>query len=46
MPSIQAYMGGFLSEEAAIISLETSKLTNQVCLKVRERWQCSALLNK
>ena len=33
MPSIQAYMGGFLSEEAAIISLETSKLTDQVCLK-------------
>ena len=33
MPSIQAYIGGFLSEEAAIISLEASKLTDQVCLK-------------
>ena len=33
MPSIQAFMGGFLSEEAAIISLETSKLVDQVCLK-------------
>ena len=33
MPSIQAFMGGFLTEEAAIISLETSNLADQACLK-------------
>jgi hypothetical protein len=33
MPTIQAYMGGFLTEEAALVALKTSKLTDQVCLK-------------
>ena len=33
MPTIQAFLGGFLSEEAALITLKTSKLTDQVCLK-------------
>ena len=33
MPALQAYWGGFLSEEAAIITLMTSKLVDQVCLK-------------
>jgi hypothetical protein len=33
MPTIQAYLGGFLSEEAALVTLKTSKLVDQVCLK-------------
>jgi hypothetical protein len=33
MPTIQAFLGGFLSEEAALITLKTSKLVDQVCLK-------------
>jgi hypothetical protein len=33
MPTIQALLGGFLSEEAALITLKTSKLSDQVCLK-------------
>ena len=33
MPTIQAYLGGFLTEEAVLITLKTSKLVDQVCLK-------------
>ena len=33
MPTIQAYLGGFINEEAALITLKTSKLVDQVCLK-------------
>ena len=33
MPTIQAFMGGFINEEAAIITLKASKLIDQVCLK-------------
>ena len=33
MPTIQAYLSGFISEEAALITLKTSKLVDQVCLK-------------
>ena len=33
MPTIQALLGGFISEEAALITLKTSKLVDQVCLK-------------
>ena len=33
MPTIQAFLGGFLSEEAALITLKTSKLVDQVCAK-------------
>ena len=33
MPTIQAFLGGFLSEEAALITLKTSKLADQLCLK-------------
>jgi len=33
MPALQAYWGGFLNEEAAIVTLKTSKLVDQVCLK-------------
>ena len=33
MPTIQAFLGGFLNEEAAIITLKASRLTDQVCLK-------------
>ena len=33
MPAIQAHLGGFLNEEATILTLKTSKLTDQVCLK-------------
>ena len=33
MPTIQAFLGGFINEEAALITLKTSKLVDQVCLK-------------
>ena len=33
MPTIQAYLGGFINEEATLITLKTSKLVDQVCLK-------------
>ena len=33
MPTIQALLGGFLTEEAALITLKTSKLVDQICLK-------------
>ena len=33
MPTIQVYMGGFLTEEAALVALKANKLTDQVCLK-------------
>ncbi len=33
MPTLQAYFGGFLSEEAALITLKTSKLVDQMCFK-------------
>jgi hypothetical protein len=33
MPAIQAFLGGFLNEEAALITLKASKLVDQVCLK-------------
>jgi len=36
MPTIQAYLGGFLNEEATIITLKTSKLADQFCLKSTE----------
>ena len=33
MPTIQAYLGGFLTEEAALITLKANKLVDQLCLK-------------
>ena len=33
MPTIQALMGGFLTEEAALVALKTKKLVDQYCLK-------------
>jgi hypothetical protein len=33
MPAIQAFLSGFINEEAALITLKTSKLVDQVCLK-------------
>ena len=33
MPTLQAYLGGFLSEEATLITLKSSKLVDQYCLK-------------
>ena len=33
MPTIQAFLGGFINEEAALITLKTSKLVDQICLK-------------
>ena len=33
MPTLQAFLGGFINEEAALITLKTSKLVDQVCLK-------------
>ena len=36
MPTIQAFLGGFLNEEAAIITLKASKLVDQICLKTNK----------
>ena len=33
MPAIQAYLGGFLNEQATILTLKTSNLFDQWCLK-------------
>ena len=33
MPTIQLFLGGFINEEAALITLKTSKLVDQVCIK-------------
>jgi hypothetical protein len=33
MPTIQAFMDGFISEEAALSTLKTRKLSDQLCLK-------------
>jgi len=33
MPTIQAYLGGFLTKEAALVTLKTSRLVDQLCLK-------------
>jgi len=33
MPTIQAYLGGFLTKDAALITLKASKLIDQLCLK-------------
>jgi len=33
MPTIQAFLGGFVNEEATIITLKTSKLFDQWCIK-------------
>ena len=36
MPTIQAFLSGFVNEEATIITLKTSKLFDQWCLKSEE----------
>jgi len=36
MPTIQAFIGGFISEEAALVALKASKLADQVCLKTEK----------
>ena len=36
MPTIQAYISGFLNETATLITLKTSKLVDQVCLKTEK----------
>ena len=33
MPAIQAFLSGFINHEAALITLKTSRLADQVCLK-------------
>jgi len=33
MPTIQAFLSGFINHEAALITLKTSRLADQVCLK-------------
>jgi hypothetical protein len=33
MPTIQAYLGGFLNEGVALAALKTAKLIDQICLK-------------
>jgi hypothetical protein len=33
MPTIQLFLGGFIDEETTLITLKTSKLVDQVCVK-------------
>ena len=36
MPTIQLFLNNFLNEEAALITLKTSKLANQICFKTEK----------
>ena len=36
MPTIQAYLGGFINEEATLITLKASNLVDQYCLKTEK----------
>jgi len=36
MPTIQAYLSGFINEEAALLTLKVSKLVDQICLKTEK----------
>ena len=45
MPTIQAYLGGFINEEATIITLKTSKLADQFCLKSAKALSLLKLVN-
>ena len=36
MPTIQAYISGFINEEATLITLKVSKLVDQICLKTEK----------
>jgi len=36
MPTIQAYLSGFINEEATLITLKASKLVDQICLKTEK----------
>jgi hypothetical protein len=36
MPTVLAYLNGFINEEATLITLKTSKLVDQVCLKTEK----------
>jgi hypothetical protein len=36
MPTIQAYLSGFINEEATLITLKVSKLVDQICLKTNK----------
>jgi hypothetical protein len=33
MPTIQAFVGGFINEAAALVTLKTARLVDQICLK-------------
>jgi hypothetical protein len=39
MPTVLAYLNGFISEEAALITLKVSKLVDQICLKTEKALQ-------
>ena len=36
MPAIQAFLGGFIHEDAALVTLKTSRLVDQICLKTEK----------
>ena len=36
MPTLQAYLNGFINEEATLITLKVSKLVDQICLKTEK----------
>ena len=36
MPTLQAYLNGFINEEAALITLKASKLVDQLCFKTEK----------
>jgi len=36
MPTIQLYLNGFINEEAALITLKSSNLADQICLKTEK----------
>jgi len=45
MPTIQAYLSGFINEEAALITLKSSKLVDQICLKTENALSFLTFIN-
>ena len=45
MPAIQAYLSGFINEEATMITLKISRLVDQICLKTEKALSLLHFLN-
>ena len=45
MPTIQAYLSGFITEEATLVTLKASKLIDQICLKTEKALSLLSFIN-